>query len=137
MPRRLRVIGGLRAVEAIIEEYKRMIYQYNSLIAGTGYYLKPMHIVTRRTESGYKRYIYIGRYWWKVSYAGKKGKTSRIRWIYIGRDKPPELQNYPDPPRHPIEGLRFVAEGEDIILDERTYQRFSWLFKGYRVEPVD
>jgi len=131
MPCRVRVRGGYRALEAALEEHKRLIYEYNTLLRGTGYYLKPVHIVTRRTSNGKARYLYIGRYWWRLSYAGKKGHTSRVQWIYVGKEKPEELGSLPDPPTSPLQGLTVRIEGDDVVLDEKLYQRYRWLFEGY------
>ncbi|KSW12232.1 hypothetical protein CF15_05620 [Pyrodictium occultum] len=125
------MINGLEAVERLLEEYRRRIYRYNSLIRGTGFYLKPMHIVTKNTPEGKRTYYYIGRYWWRVLYQGKSGSTSRVKWIYVGREKPRELEGYPDPPEHPVAGLRFTVEGRDIILDRRVYEKYRWVFEGY------
>jgi hypothetical protein len=136
---RLRVYNGYQAVRAILEDYLRLIYQYNSLISGTGFYLKPIHIVTRRAPDGTRRrYVYIGRYWWRISYRGKKGRTSRIQWRYVGKEKPPELRDYPDPPQTPLHGLRFALDSsqKDVIIDCETYQRYSWVFQGLRTEQL-
>jgi hypothetical protein len=130
---RVRVKGGWRAIEQLLEDYKSRIYKYNSTISKTGFYLKPVHVVVKSTSAGKRKYIYIGRYWWKISYVGRQGKTSRIRWVYVGTEKPRELIGYPDPPPHPLVGLSLAVEGDDVILDESMYRRFSWLFKGYQV----
>ena len=139
MPRRryLRIINGLDAVERLLEEYKRKIYRYNSLIRDTGFYLKPLHIVSRRVDDGRRTYYYFGRYWWRVVYAGKSGKTSRVKWIYVGREKPSELAGYPDPPSYPIAGLRFSVDGRDVIIDRRVYEKYRWVFEGYTVVEVE
>ena len=134
--KRVKVKGGWNVVRQLLEEFKRKIYKYNSLIAGTGFYLKPTHIVVKRTPAGVKRYIYIGRYWWSLEYRGRKGKTSRVKWVYVGTEKPAKLAGYPDPPSSPLIGLSLVVEGDDIILDEETYRKFRWLFKGLPVETV-
>ncbi|MEM1750607.1 MAG: hypothetical protein QW369_05150 [Desulfurococcaceae archaeon] len=92
-----------RIYEEAIENYKKELYSYNNAIRHYGYYLKPMHIVCRRTRSGLVKYIYYGRYWYKVKYLGKYRGTSKVKWVYVGRNKPdPRL---PDPPIHPLNGL--------------------------------
>jgi len=94
--------------------------------------------VTRRLPDGRRKiYQYIGRYWWKISYCGKRGKTSRVCWKYVGREKPKELQDLPDPPPNPLSGLHYIVDGDDVILDERMYERFKWVFSAYKVEEVD
>ncbi|MCS7128424.1 MAG: hypothetical protein N3E36_05325 [Sulfolobales archaeon] len=92
-----------RIYEEAIESYKKELYSYNNVIRHYGYYLKPMHVVFKRTKSGLIKYIYYGRYWYRVKYLGKRKGTSRVKWVYIGRNKPdPSL---PDPPTHPLNGL--------------------------------
>lgn len=137
MPEYVLIRGGLRAIEELLEEYKRLIYRYNELLRGTGLYLKPMHVVTRETRLGRLRYIYIGRYWWRVSYAGKSGKTSRVKWVYLGREKPPEASSLPDPPEHPVAGLTYaIVNGGDVVLRREVYERYRWLFEGYEAVPL-
>ena len=109
------------------------IYRYNASIRGTGYYLKPVHMVARSVGGERRTYYYIGRYWWRLSYAGKSGRTSRVRWTYVGREKPPGL---PEPPANPFEGLRFYVVGDDVFLDKDVYARFRWLFEGFKVVDV-
>ncbi len=136
--RRYRVRGGLYAVKKLLSAYVRSLYRYNQLVRGRGYYLKPIHTVTRRLPDGTRIvYQYIGRYWWKISYCGKKGRTSRVCWKYVGREKPKELSDLPDPPPNPLVGLRYRVEGDDVILDEDDYERFKWVFAGYEVTVVD
>jgi len=134
--RKLVVKGGLRRIENYLEEYRELIYKYNSMIKDSGYYLKPTHIVVKKDPTGAKRtYVYIGRYWWKIHYAGKKGKTSIVKWIYIGKEKPKELHNMPDPPSSPLLGLSFtILENGDVVLRDDVYKRYSWLFKGLPTE---
>ena len=134
------VRGGLEAVEAALEGFRRSLYRYNSLLRGSGYYLKPVHIVTRRLADGSRRrYMYIGRYWWRLSYTRGRGAPShRLAWRYVGRDMPAELRGkVPPPPRNPLEGLSYAAlEGGDILLRVEVYDRFSWVFEGLPVERV-
>jgi hypothetical protein len=132
MPQRIRILNGVEALNRMLEEYKRLIYNYNSLIAKTGYYLKPVHIVVKNTLQGRKKYVYIGRYWWKIEYAGKKGSTSRVRWIYIGKEKPKDLIGYPDPPYHPLIGLSYIVDGKDVIIDVKKFEKYRWVFEGYK-----
>ncbi len=95
--------AGSKALEEALEKYRRELYSYNSFIKRYGYYLKPMHIVYRRTKRGLTKYVYYGRYWYRVKYLDKHGGTSRVKWVYVGREKPdPRL---PDPPVHPLDGL--------------------------------
>ncbi len=135
MPRFFLVKNGLDAVASLLEEYKRAIYRYNSMIRGTGYYLKPIHVVVKHDTSGEKKYIYVGRYWWRVVYVGKKGKTSRVKWIYVGKEKPAELKDYPDPPSHILVGFSFIVLNDrDILVREDVFKRYRWIFTGYEYE---
>lgn len=97
------------------------IYQYNSAIKHFGYYLKPVHVVSRRSDGNLVKYYYYGRYWYRLDTS-----SSKLKWIYIGRNKPdPSL---PDPPPHELEGLvvkksdgfvEFLAHSEDLL--EKIY----------------
>ncbi len=129
MKRLIRIKNGVSYLNKALEEYIRLLYKYNSVIRGTGYYLKPVHLVTKRTADGKKTYMYIGRYWWRIEYVGKRGKTSRIKWIYAGREKPRELREYPDPPKHPLVGLTVIIDGDDILVDEKSLKKYYWFFE--------
>lgn len=132
------VRGGSRAVEEALEELRRLIYRYNERLRGTGYYLKPVHIVTKRVDGDRRRYVYVGRYWWRLrATSGRRG--SRVKWSYIGREMPPDLRGkVPPPPTSRLAGLRYVAlDNGDIIVPCDIYKRFKWLFQGLRVEPLD
>lgn len=87
--------------DKIFTKLKELVYEYNSKISGTDIYLKPFHIVYKNN----KKYIYIGKYWYKLErYNGK------IKWIYLGKQKP--ISNLPDPPKLPE---------ATIIKDEKSY----------------
>ncbi|MEM4717932.1 MAG: hypothetical protein QXE81_04130 [Desulfurococcaceae archaeon] len=90
----------LRKLNLVIGEILPVFYEYNNQIRNRGVYLKPVHIVVRRLQDGsIIKYYYYGRYWYKL----EKDFNKRLKWIYIGREKPfPDL---PDPPLNPIEGL--------------------------------
>ena len=118
----VKVLGGRRLVEKIMDEFRRKLYSYNSSIRSTGYYLKPMHVVVRSTSSGKRTYLYFGRYWWRLKYVGKRGRTSLVKWFYVGKMKPPNL---PDPPVNPLEGISLVIEGEDVVLSKEHYKVFK------------
>ncbi len=113
----LRRMGSLW--KKAVSEILTAIYQYNSLIKGTGYYLKPMHVVVKRSSKGRIEYIYYGRYWWEVKYIGKKGKTSRVKWLYRGNIKPRGL---PEPPLNPLTGISVRIEADDLIFDRQVFE---------------
>ncbi len=120
---RVRVIGGASRLAAIVDEIKGPFYKYNTLISATGYYLKPVHKVYKRTSQGIVRvYEYYGRYWWRK----KNG-----RMVYAGREKPRRVPL--DPPPHPLEGLSIIVEEGDVIMSCRDYERFRAYFQGLRV----
>ncbi len=136
MPRcRIRVRNGYQAIKAVLEDFLKEVYRYNSLLKGTGFYLKPVHIVTRRLSDGTRlRYMYIGRYWWRLSYEPKRRGGKGLRWRYVGREKPPELHGYPDPPTSPLHGLHVIVDGDDVLIDCKLYERYRWVFEGYTAE---
>lgn len=100
-----------------------VIYEYNSRIRHTGYYLKPVHVTVRRLDNGaIVKYYYYGRYWYKL----EKASPSRIRWIYVGREKP--LPDLPDPPPHPLEGVvvkRYDGQVEIEFASEELFREIS------------
>lgn len=84
----------------IFAEMLSEIYEYNNRIKNAGYYLKPIHMTTRRLVDGtVLKYYYYGRYWYRV----ERNERGRVKWVYLGREKPsPDL---PDPPKNPLEGV--------------------------------
>jgi hypothetical protein len=125
----VRVREGAVAAEALSMRARSAVYSYNLSIRNTGYYLKPVHYVYKRSSTGRVRvYEYYGRYWWRLENRG-----GRVRWRYVGRSKPPGL---PEPPSTGLEGLRIIREGDDIIVDCWVVERFPELFRGLMVERV-
>ncbi|BCU67233.1 hypothetical protein HS7_06700 [Sulfolobales archaeon HS-7] len=91
--------------QEIIQAIKKAVYDYNSKIRGSGYYLKPIHMVYKKG----KVYIYIGRYWYRIT---KKNRV--LKWTYLGKSKP--IIELPEPPSIP-EGV-IIKEGDNYLLDE-------------------
>ena len=90
------------------------LYEYNNEAKKHGFYLKPVHIVVKKNSSGDKlKYYYFGRYWYKIMPVKRKNRRS-IKWVYVGRNKP--LNNLPDPPRNPLEGLVIKISNERIEI---------------------
>ena len=89
------------------------MYRYNERISSTGYYLKPVHYVYKRTTTGKVVFHYYGRYWLKKL----KGKT-----IYIGQTKPPEL---PPPPRSIWESFVLIEIDSEYYMELDHYKRFE------------
>lgn len=101
----------LRRINILLSNYLTEIYRYNNLVKYKNYYLKPIHIVVKkRNGENIAKYIYYGRYWYKLL-----KKPRGIKWIYIGREKPEK--ELPDPPRNPLEGLVIkITENEVVII---------------------
>jgi hypothetical protein len=109
------------------------IYEYNNKIRDTGYYLKPVHMSTRRLADGtVVKYYYYGRYWYRV----EKGESGSVRWIYLGREKPsPQL---PDPPRNPLEGVvvkKYNGKIEIEFLSEEVLREVYERLAKYEKKP--
>jgi len=105
----------------IIEEIKDAFKEYNRSISGSGYYLKPIHYASKSIEGKKRKYIYLGRYWWKVLYLGRdeRGKA-KIRWVYLGKNRP---SNLPEPPTNPLEGVVFYSiegDSENYYIEEKV-----------------
>ncbi len=130
----MRIINGRARLVKAMDDFLKSIYEYNSIVRKKGYYLKPYHVVVRKTKGGVRRYYYYGRYWYRVRYVGKKGRTSIVKWEYVGKSKPEE--SLPDPPSNPLEGIVFLVEGEDVILREEDYHKIKDLFKGLKVQKI-
>ena len=128
------VRDGLRRVKEVLENYLSELYEYNSRIRGTGYYLKPVHMVTKWRGNSKRTYYYYGRYWWRLEYRGRRGKTSLVRWVYVGREKPEGL---PEPPRNPLEGLKFYVIDGDVYMSCNMFRKFKWIFEGLKVICVE
>ena len=123
---RLRIVGGARTLDIIVADLKESFYEYNRSIGSTGYYLKPVHKVYKYVGGSRRIYEYYGRYWWRLSRTGKGP-----RYIYAGMVKPESVKV--DPPSNPLEGLSLIREGSDIIIKCSDFEKFSNIFKGYRV----
>mgnify|MGYP001773147853 CR=1 FL=1 len=93
----------------IADLYKLELYSYNTLVKKYGFYLKPVHIVTKKNSGGVKVYHYYGKYWYKVIYG--KGK---LKWLYVSKEKP--LQNMPDPPLNPFTIIKVKNERNTACL---------------------
>ncbi len=131
MRARIAIMGGYPLLMNLYEPYKRRINEYNLAIRDSGYYLKPIHFVYIKlpNERTNPRYVYFGRYWYRVHrlFSPRK-RGSKIRWIYIGKEKPdPSL---PDPPLNPFEGLHVIAVEGDLLVDEKSYRALTRISEG-------
>ncbi|MEM0173916.1 MAG: hypothetical protein QXV69_02375 [Sulfolobaceae archaeon] len=91
--------------EEILDKLKKIVYEYNSRIRGSGVYLKPYHAVYKQN----KKYIYIGKYWYRLERIG-----GRLKWIYLGKTKP--IESLPDPPKIPESTI--IVENNEVYLVE-------------------
>lgn len=117
----VRVKDGYKLIMEIFSPYRRKIYEYNELIRESGYYLKPVHVVIKKSTSF--KYLYFGRYWYRII----KSEGRKLRWIYVGREKPDP--NLPEPPLNPFEGLRIIVDGDDVVIDDYVYRVLVSRFK--------
>lgn len=103
--------GGLNHILDLYSQFKLEILSYNERIKNTGYYVKPVHIAYKNSNTGRVKYIYFGRYWYRVV---KRG--NRLVWVYVGKDKPePSL---PELPPNPFENISIaVINDSDIEID--------------------
>ncbi|MEM0380135.1 MAG: hypothetical protein QXX35_01310 [Desulfurococcaceae archaeon] len=99
-----------REIKLLLSSFLTELYRYNNMIKNWNYYLKPIHIVVKKRSNGeIVKYIYYGRYWYRLA-----RKSSGIKWIYIGREKP--VRNLPDPPSNPVEGLVVKIAGDEVVV---------------------
>jgi len=82
-------------LNTFLETYKVRLYEYNRKVSKFGVYLKPLHIVTKQYANTTRTYYYYGRYWYKLI-----RKDGRLKWIYLGTNKP--YTHLPDPPLNPL-----------------------------------
>lgn len=122
----LRVVGGARILNAILADLKKVLYEYNRLVKSSGYYLKPVHKVYKESRGLKRVYEYYGRYWWRLERRG-----GRVRYVYSGTVKPREVSL--EPPSNPLEGLVVIREGEDVIVKCSDFEKFSGIFRGFKV----
>ncbi|OYT61046.1 MAG: hypothetical protein B6U75_00135 [Desulfurococcales archaeon ex4484_217_1] len=122
---KVRIIDGYRRILAVQREYVEELKEYNNLVKKFGFYLKPTHVVSVKG----KKYIYHGRYWWKITYVREHGKT-KVKWKYVGKDVPRGL---PQPPRNPLKGLNYMREGNDVILNLDSFSKFKHIFYGLKL----
>ncbi|QKQ99793.1 hypothetical protein GWK48_04770 [Metallosphaera tengchongensis] len=87
--------------DGILSSLKSLVYEYNSKIKQYNVYLKPFHVVYKNG----KKYIYIGKYWYKL-----EKFNGKLKWIYLGKTKP--MEQLPDPPQLPE---------ITIVKDETSY----------------
>lgn len=128
-PCRVRIVGGARILDAILDEYKEKLYEYNDSIRDRGYYLKPVHKVYKVVGGERRLYEYYGRYWWRLV----KTRNGR-RLVYAGSSKPRGL---PDPPGFALEGLSVIRVGDDVIVECWVYERYRKVLSGAPVEAVE
>ena len=93
----------------LFEKYLKKVYEYNSKLPN-GIILKPFHYVYRNG----KKYVYIGRYFYKVV-----KENGKVKWKYIGKEVP----NLPKPPANPFEGLRFRKVGDKYYVEKEELER--------------
>lgn len=109
-------------INLILSKYTEQIYSYNNIAREKGLYLKPVHVVVKKQRDGRKvKYYYYGRYWYKIEI--RKGRPSKIKWIYLGKEKPdPEL---PDPPRNPLEGLVVRVTEDQVVVSTPSKELYD------------
>ncbi|RLG79621.1 MAG: hypothetical protein DRO13_05635 [Thermoprotei archaeon] len=103
----------VKKINLLLSEYMPEFYRYNSMLKSKKYYLKPVHIVIKRKSSGkVVKYYYYGRYWYRIE--RKTNGSSRIKWIYLGKEKPE--RNLPDPPHNPLDGLVIKVSSDEVEI---------------------
>jgi hypothetical protein len=108
LKRKVLIKGGLNYILDLYSQFKLEILSYNEKIKDTGYYVKPMHIAYKNSDSGKVKYIYFGRYWYRVI-----KRDDRLVWVYVGKDKPePSL---PEPPPNPFERVSIAVVNDSDI----------------------
>jgi len=128
------VLKGYELVLRLYDPYRRRIYEYNTMIRPTGYYLKPIHVVYKALGYVKLRYVYFGRYWYRLHKTHSSSSKYKVKWIYVGRDKPdPHL---PDPPLNPFEGLRMIAINDDIVVTREVFEALRKLSQSILGEDI-
>ena len=108
---RYRIINGANLLHTIREKIINYILNLKGLNGKI--YLKPIHVVIVKKGNSVRKYVYVNRYWWKIKYSGKKSRTSKVKWKYLGK-------SIPLPKEY---GLKFKIVGNDIIIDEKSLMK--------------
>ena len=108
---RYRIINGANLLHTIREKIINYILNLQGLNGKI--YLKPMHVVIVKKGNSVRKYVYVNRYWWKIKYSGKRSRTSKVKWKYLGKSIPLS-EEY---------GLKFKIVGNDIIIDEKSLMK--------------
>lgn len=116
-------------ISLIISDGLRPIYEYNNIVKNYGYYLKPVHIVVKKSGNETVKYYYYGRYWYRIEYV--KGKKKRLKWIYVGKEKPDK--KLPDPPNNPFEGTVIKIRNGTIEISG-SKEALSILSRAFQLE---
>ncbi|ADI31727.1 hypothetical protein [Staphylothermus hellenicus] len=119
-------------ISLIISDNLRSIYEYNNIVKNYGYYLKPIHVVVKKSGSGAVKYYYYGRYWYRLEYT--RGNKRKLKWIYIGKEKPDK--KLPDPPTNPLEGTVIKIRRGTIEISG-SKEALSILSRAFRSGPLD
>jgi len=108
---RYRIINGANLLHTIREKIINYIPNLQGLNGKI--YLKPIHVVIVKKGNSVRKYVYVNRYWWKIKYSGKRSRTSKVKWKYLGKSIPLSKEY----------GLRFKIVGNDIIIDEKSLMK--------------
>jgi len=108
---RYRIINGANLLHTIREKIINYILNLQGLNGKI--YLKPIHVVIVKKGNSVRKYVYVNRYWWKIKYSGKRSRTSKVKWKYLGKSIPLS-EEY---------GLKFKIVGNDIIIDEKSLMK--------------
>ncbi len=108
---RYRIINGANLLHTIREKIINHILNLEGLNGKI--YLKPIHVVIVKKDNSVRKYVYVNRYWWKIKYSGKKNRTSKVKWKYLGKSIPLS-EEY---------ALKFKIVGNDIIIDEKSLMK--------------
>ncbi|MEM3367263.1 MAG: hypothetical protein QXQ22_03045 [Metallosphaera sp.] len=101
----MQVRMGEREFDKVLSALKSLVYDYNTKIREHGVYLKPFHVVYKKG----KRYIYIGKYWYRL-----EKLNGKLKWIYLGKTKP--VEQLPGPPSIPE--ITIVREDSEYVFDD-------------------
>ncbi len=114
----------LARLNLILGRVLPLIYEYNNSIRHTGYYLKPVHIATRRLQDGTTvKYYYYGRYWYKV----ERDALGKLKWVYLGKEKPSPF--LPNPPPNPLEGVVVKKYDNSVEVEFANEEVFREVYK--------
>ncbi|MHC1591338.1 MAG: hypothetical protein ACXQS8_04585 [Candidatus Helarchaeales archaeon] len=117
--------NGMKRIREIRKEHEAKLKEYNELIReNTNLFLRATYV-----NRGKKVYYYWYRYRWDPV-------KKRTVHEYVGRRKLNEDEDLPEPPKYPLENLKYdvLDNNRDIVMSRDDYYEYKKFFNGLEVK---